>query len=134
MWIPYRHGHSDARVRSRRQGLVFSFIVIRVAHNAAKDDHSRPDSQYHGSSSMGRSTYASNVPILDHREHDRSPMRQVFFAHPISPGGLHSEGHSASGGASESDAYGVLHISHIKTDSERSLAMLELGHEEARPT
>ncbi|KAI0691690.1 hypothetical protein C8Q76DRAFT_257311 [Earliella scabrosa] len=114
-------------------GLVFSFIVIRVAHNAAKDDHSRPDSQYRGSSSMGRSTYASNAPILDHREHDRSPMREVFFAQPISPGGLHSGGHSASGGAGE-DAYGVLHISHIKTDSERSLAMPELGHEEARAT
>lgn len=94
----------------RTQGLVFSFIVIRVALNSTKDD-ARPDSQFHASST-GRTTYASNAPILD--QHDRSPMRQVFLAQPITPD------------REASESMGVILISQIKTESETSLPVPRL--------
>ena len=66
---------------ARTQALVFSFIVIRVALNAC--DAARPDSQFRGSgSSTGRTTYASNAPILQHGR-SQSTMREVFQASPI---------------------------------------------------
>lgn len=97
----------------RTQGLVFSFIVIRVALNSTKDD-ARPDSQFHASST-GRTTYASNAPILD--QHDRSPMRQVFLAHPITPDRASRE---------PTESMGVILISQIKTESETSLPVPRL--------
>ncbi|KAI0742222.1 hypothetical protein C8Q80DRAFT_1122580 [Daedaleopsis nitida] len=95
-------------------GLVFSFIVIRIAHNSTRDD-SRPTSQLHGSS-VGRSTYASNAPILDHQ--DRSPMRQVFFAEPIVPA-------PRDGAAAYAQSQG-LRVSQMKTGSEASLTLPQL--------
>ncbi|KAI0753717.1 hypothetical protein C8Q74DRAFT_1211070 [Fomes fomentarius] len=98
-------------------GLVFSFIVIRVALNTTKDD-TRHDSQFHASSS-GRTTYASNAPILDHQ--DRSPMRQVFLAQPITPDRPSRE---------PTESTGVILISQVKTESETSLPVPRLEQSE----
>ncbi|TFK84489.1 hypothetical protein K466DRAFT_577280 [Polyporus arcularius HHB13444] len=90
-------------------GLVFSFIVIRVALNARAA--ARPDSQYRGSST-GRTTYASNAPII----HDRPAMREVYRASPIETFSREPSNDT------------VLVISKIAMESSESLNMPRLEH------